>query len=233
MCTPQTYFGDHPIISTEPAKTIKADSIISAFDSYTWLCLFTMETVFGVTLCVCRKYAKNPDGRANFCSCLWELGAILSWDGVVRIRHAPLPLLCIHTANISSTFVLVSMYFAEFTSIAVKPFYVTPPIKTLKQLDESEFKWVSGYDTDTKLFKKMFGQITSLRKRHVNFTSEKGDDLFLISLKKVKQNPHNLLTFLPQVIVNKYIEKYALEKDKQKFYLSKETFFYILQRLLL
>ena len=218
VSNPDFYFGGYSIVSIGPAKSIRKDRFITAFDSSTWQLLFLTLPFCGLTLFVSRKYARNSNIITNFCNCLWEICVVLCWD-VIRIQQVALRAFFLYTAFMFSSFVLVSLYFAEFTAIAARPVYVNPPINTLRQFEESKFKWVSGYDIDTELFLTMFGHIPGFKKRHVDFNSEKGENLCLTSLKKVKQNPHTLVTFMPKVSVNN------LEENEQTFYLSKETFY--------
>ena len=223
VSTGEFYYSGYSVISVEPKIGLDDKALITVFHWYTWLFLVLMILSSAVTLYVCREYGRFPDREGNFWECLWEICVVLFWD-VVRIRQAPLPILFIFMAHILGSFIIVSLYFAQYTAIATNQKYLSPPVDTLEQFFKSDLQWISGYEPDIKFIVSTFSHVKNFENRHINFSHVKGENPYVTALKEVMKNPQKLV-FINTVVDSKYfIEEYGLEDEGLKYYFSKEKF---------
>ena len=124
-------------------------------------------------------------------------------------------------------FILVTLYFGEYASHVVTTHYVTPPIDSMDQLYDNDLKWVSSFEATTRRWESYFGHIPNFRDRHVwvepgNSTAEPWS---VAALRKVAENPDNMVYFFPAAGAKFRIDKYDIKPpDGRKWYYSKESF---------
>ena len=82
------------VVSVEPSKTIQPNAIYKAFDTSTWVILFSCMPVSGLALYLSRKFAQNTDGNNNnsdrpaFWRSCWDIVVIMCLESL-SVKQAP------------------------------------------------------------------------------------------------------------------------------------------------
>ena len=216
--------GEYSIISIAPLKGILPwNGFISPFSKKVWALLLTSIPVCSIVLYMLRKFT---DQKVSIWNSFWDIVVIVCWD---NIRYNKPSLGCaIHLSSFMvSCYLIISLYLGYFSANIIIPKYTTPPIDNINLLLENNMYWVTATIDSTATFHwlQYFSYISDMEERHVEATPVNSFEPFEVTaLRKVAQNPDDMVTFLTKRDADNFIKDFRLAPKDRKFYYSKQVF---------
>ena len=212
------------IVSIEPLKKSNPwSALVKPFKVAVWIGVFFIIFVSSFILYIVRRFSQTKKGKGIFWNSLWDIVVITCWDKA-RCPQPSWAIIFHLSFYMLAHYVLLSVYFGEYSAHVVFPSHATPPIDTLEQLWKTDMKWVSGYHGHTNLWLNYFKYVPDIKERHFNFTLQENETFGVSALRKIATHPYNMV-FLQMPIHSKFeIMKHFITPAGRSFYFSKESF---------
>ena len=217
------YLPGYSIASAEPLKGMRWTAIVEPFDKYTWGFLLLSLPICGVALYYFRKFSRRPDKPARIGDAFWDISVILCWDSITS-KNPSMSIIIHLFAYMFVSLTVVTAYMGVYTSQVISQKYVRPPIDTLDQLWNSDFKWASCHASSTKYFTRVFKDIVpDIENRLLDCSNEDATEHPTVrQMKKIMESPDKVVAFGHGGAMIYQAIKNQLETNGRKFHYSKE-----------
>ena len=179
-----------------------------------------MIPICGSTLNILYRYSLMADRNMTKKDAIWQVVSICLWD-TMHIPNPSISMIILLTGYCMATFVLITEYMSNFTSLMVVKEYHRHPIDKENQLWASDMKWISGRMTN--YYVDYFSHIKDVVERlhHIRNKAESPELKSAIDI--LISNTDEYVYFEKRGLVEWGICNYDIDLADRKVYYSQDT----------